>query len=354
LKRSTAFFINGGAGRVICSIPAFEQYQKENPEDDFIIICEGGMDFFKGHPTLHTRAYDNWHKGLFEHFIKDRNCVTPEPYRVWEYYNQQCSLTEAFDICINNKGIRKLSAPKIYLNKMEIVNAANVIEEVKAVTGFDKIVVIQPFGRSTETIGDFIVDATSRSFQLNNIIEIINILKKEYGIIAMSELPLTIDDKDNTYPIAQPQIPDLRIWAGVIQIADHFVGCDSLGQHIVKALEKTATVVTGSTYPVNISYPNDKDFDIIDIGAGKRVYSPIRISIDEELDRLNDETMEMTNDQIMEVVNSVRKRLGKSTRSSSKPQSTPPGVEHLQNNTNKPLLVPGASSLPTVKPIGKK
>ena len=59
MTRSTAFFINGGAGRVICSLPAFELYEKENPDDDFIIVCEGGMDFYKGHPTLHNRAYDH-------------------------------------------------------------------------------------------------------------------------------------------------------------------------------------------------------------------------------------------------------------------------------------------------------
>ena len=37
---------------------------------------------------------------------------------------------------------------------------------------------------------------------------------------------------------------DMRIWAGIIDIADHFLGCDSLGQHIVKALGKKATIVT--------------------------------------------------------------------------------------------------------------
>jgi len=70
-KRSSAFFMNGGAGRVLSSIPAFEIYEKENPDDDFIIVCEGGMEMFAGHPTLHKRAYDNWHKGLFDNYIKE-------------------------------------------------------------------------------------------------------------------------------------------------------------------------------------------------------------------------------------------------------------------------------------------
>ena len=51
--RSKAFFINGGAGRVICSIPAFEKYAKDSGDKNFVIVCEGGMDFYRGHPVLH-------------------------------------------------------------------------------------------------------------------------------------------------------------------------------------------------------------------------------------------------------------------------------------------------------------
>lgn len=361
--RSTAFFINGGAGRVICSIPAFEKYQEENPNDNFIIICEGGTDFFKGHPTLHQRVYDNWHKGLFEQHVKDRNCVSPEPYRVWEYYNQQCSLSQAFDIAINNKGIRDLPNPTLKLNKVEMVQGAKVIDEVKAVTGFDKVVVVQPFGRGVENIAEFIIDNSSRSFQLNNILEIIHSLKKEYGVVVMSEMPVNIDNTDSQYPVAQPQIPDLRIWAGIINAADHFVGCDSLGQHIVKGLGKSATIVTGSTYPINISYPSDTNFDIIDVGAGTRVYSPIRISLEEERDRHNDETMEMSPEQIQQVVESVRNRLGKSKRSAPvAPQQSSESCCNVQPTqkeevtrptipTKKQRLVPGSSPL---KISGKK
>ena len=102
--RSKAFFINGGAGRVICSIPALEKYAENH--DDFIIVAEGGMNFFKGHPVLHKHAYDFWHKGLFEDKLKMRDCVTPEPYRVWHYYNQKCSLAQAYDIAVSYTHLR--------------------------------------------------------------------------------------------------------------------------------------------------------------------------------------------------------------------------------------------------------
>ena len=334
MTRSTAFFINGGAGRVICSIPAFELYQKENPNDDFIIVCEAGMDFYKGHPTLHNRAYDHWHKGLFEEHIKHRNCITPEPYRIWEYYNQKCDLAQAFDIEINGKGVRKLDKPNIYINKQEMVTAASIVDEVKQKTGKDKVLVVQPFGRSTETHGDFIIDPTSRSFQLNNIVDIINILKKEYGVIIMSEIPVPLEESENTkYPVAQPQIPELRIWSSIIDVADHFLGCDSLGQHMVKALGGTATIVTGSTYPINISYPDDPKFDIIDVGEGKRLYAPIRLTMEEEQDRHNDEVMELTETQIEEICNSVRKVLGKSSVSKT-PDTKKQMSKLIPGNTN--------------------
>jgi len=343
LARSTAFFINGGAGRVIASIPAFELYEKENPNDNFIIVCEGGTDFYKGHPTLYKRVFDHWHKGLFETYIKDRNCVSPEPYRVWEYYNQKCSLSQAFDIEINNKGVRHLDRPTLILNKQEIVSAANVVEEVKQVTGFDKVLVVQPFGRTIENIGSFRIDTTSRSFQLNNIIDIIDQLRKEYGVIIMSEHPVSIDKTPNTqYPVAQPEIPDMRIWAGIIEVADYFLGCDSLGQHIVKALGKTATIVTGSTYPVNISYPEDKNFDIIDVGDGKRIYAPIRLTIEEEQDRMNDEVMELDKTQIDKILKSVRDKLGPSTKQKSTQEN---------KSTPVPKLVPGNT---TIKRFGEK
>jgi hypothetical protein len=210
---------------------------------------------------------------------------------------------------------RELQDPKIILNKMELLQGYNSVEEIKAGTGKDKVLVVQPFGRSVEQVGnDFIADSTSRSFSLNNIVEIINELKKDYAVVIMSEIhfPLEKNEDKSKYRVARPQITDMRLWASIINAADHFLGCDSMGQHIAKAFGKTATVVLGSTYPENISYPNSKDFDIIDAGLDRRKYSPIRISIDEEIDRYNDEAMELDTKKVQEVIASVKKRMGKS------------------------------------------
>jgi hypothetical protein len=310
--RSKAFFINGGAGRVISSIPAFEKYAETN--DDFIIVCEGGTDFFKGHPTLDSKVYDHWHKNLFQEHIKQRDCVSPEPYRVWHYYNQKCSLAQAYDMEINGLDEpRELQKPTINLNKVEVINGYNIVEEVKSVTKKDKVIVIQPFGRSVEQMGEFIADSTSRSLPMNATVDIINQLKKDYAVIVMSEYHFPVEENETNakHPIARPQIQDMRVWSAVVDVADHFLGCDSMGQHMARALDKTATVVVGSTYPENISYPGHKDFDIIDVGNGRREYAPIRITMDERVDRFNDESLELDKQQIKEIVESCRKRLGK-------------------------------------------
>jgi hypothetical protein len=339
MSRPKAYFINGGAGRVISSIPAFEKLAEK--EEDFIIVCEGGMDFYKGHPVLHNKAYDNWHKGLFEEHLKHRDIVSPEPYRVWEYFNQKCSLAQAFDILINNEGVRELQDPSVYLNKMEIAEGYNVIQEVKSKTGFDKVLVVQPFGRGIQNLGEMVIDPTSRSMHLNNVIEIINELKKEYAVILMSEFPVALEENDsNRYPVAMPQIPDLRVWASIIEIADHFLGVDSVGQHIAKAMGKTATVICGSTYPINISYPESKDFDIFDVGEGKRIYDPIRLTMEDEVNRHNDEVMDLSREDIQSILKSVRTRLGKSTK--FKGTYNPPQVQHTTCATpsTAPLQMP--------------
>ena len=309
--RSKVFFVNGGAGRVIASIPALELYAETH--DDFVIVAEGGMNFFKGHPVLDKYAYDHWHKNLFEDKIKDRDCMTPEPYRRWHYYNQKCNIAQAYDMEINGLDEpRDLPTPKIKLSKTEAINALNLVEQIKAKTKKDKVIVVQPFGRGAEVQGEYIIDQSSRSFHQRDIVEVINNLRKDYGVIIMSEFQFVVDPPDsNMIPCAWPQA-DIRVWAGIIECADHFLGCYSVGQHIAKSVGTTVTTVIGATFPVNISYPEDRNFDIIDIGKGKRVFQPLRLTAEDYQDMMNDECMKMKKEDVQSVITSCRKRLGKS------------------------------------------
>jgi ADP-heptose:LPS heptosyltransferase len=296
-SRPKAFFINGGAGRVICAVPALEKYAEDHPDEKFLIICEGGTDFFKAHPKLHNRVYDNWHKNLFHDKLVDMTIITPEPYRVWEYYNQKCSLSQAFDIEINGFGIRDLSRPTLKLTQDEITNGKIGLKDVVAKTGKNKTIVFQPFGRGVQLKGDIVTDPSGRSFELGNVISIINKLQKEFSVLVMTELPLNFQQLGCKDPVASPTNIPLRQWAGIIKSADIVLTCDSVSQHIAYALNTPAVSVLGSTFPINVSYPNCENIKVLDMGEGIRIYSPIRIAPDEYADMNNDGIMAM-NDKV--------------------------------------------------------
>jgi hypothetical protein len=308
--RSKAFFINGGAGRVICSIPALEKYNKESKDNDFIIVCEGKTDFFKGHPELYKRVFDTKHKGLFDDHLKERDIISPEPYKLNDYFNQRCNLPEAFDIIINElESARELPKPTLKLNKLESIKGYETVNSIKQTLNREKLIVIQPFGRSVKRIGDFIVDYSSRSLELQNFLNIVETLRKSYAVVVMSETNVEMlfsgDDK-----IARIDEGDLRVWSSIIKSADHFIGCDSVGQHIAKSVDTSTTVIIGPTYPENSSYPDDDNFNIIDIGKGKRKYTPIRIVEDDEVNRINDDVIIMNKEQENDVIKSVKGFIG--------------------------------------------
>ena len=306
MSRSKAFFINGGAGRMISSVPAFEKYLEESDDKDFIIVCEGGTDVFKGHPKLDDRAYDIWHKGLFKDYLKNRDIVTTEPYRVWDYYNQQCSIAQAFDIQINDKGIRELPKPTLRLSKDELLQGRSIVNEVKKKLKKEKLVVFQPFGRGVEYIDETLIDRTARSFELKDVKSIVKKLQNnDYAVIMMSEFKTDMSDVKLKDEVAMPENVNMRVWAAIIKYADHFLGCDSLGQHLAYSMGTQSTIVTGSTYPINVSYPSCDYFEILDMGEIHREYDPIRILPDERVNRMNENIMSMTDDITTLVVDHV-------------------------------------------------
>ena len=63
--------ISGGAGRVICAIPALEKYAINNPDDDFKVIIHGWEFLLWGNPILQNRTFGMGHKGMFDQLIKN-------------------------------------------------------------------------------------------------------------------------------------------------------------------------------------------------------------------------------------------------------------------------------------------
>ena len=319
-SKSKAFFINGGAGRVISSIPALEKYALESGDKDFIIVAEGGGEFYKNHPILEDRVYEVNHKNLFKKHLIHKELITPEPYRVKEYFTQKCSIAQAFDIEINKKGIRELPIPKLYITQSETINAAETIAEIKKQLRVDKVAVFQPFGRGVHVDPEKKEshDPTGRSFFYNDVIKTMKFLQENgYAVIMFSEYEL--DTRGSGAKDHVKLQANLRDWAAIIDCADLFVGCDSVGQHISRATKTPTLSILGATYPINVSYPETDWFKVIDLGDGYRKYSPIRICFDEDVDKNNEKLMYMTDEifdyimgELKQVIEVANKKAGSS------------------------------------------
>jgi hypothetical protein len=302
-------FINGGAGRVIASIPALEELDSRGELAG--IVCEGGLEMFLGHPTLQAKAWDVNHKGLFEDLIKDNVCVSAEPYRDREYYNQRSSLQQSFWWDILGERTDKNQKPTLVLNKHEEMAAVGLMTQVKQQHQKEKTIVIQPFGRSSQMGPGIVYDGSSRSIEQATFMELVAELSKDYNMIYMGEHKLDVVN----LPLFQPQeqVP-LRVWAAIIESADYFIGCDSVGQHLAYTFDKPGTVILGSTFGINVSFP--EHFNIVEKKGAKKVYSPIRIAgfASEEADRLNDTLMDFSKEELKTIIAGIKEHIKKTTK----------------------------------------
>lgn len=297
-----AIFVNGGAGRVMCAIPALEKHVKENPGS--IVVSEAWGELFLTSPILRDKAYMPNTKNLFEEHLKDKEILSPEPYRLNAYYNQKCNLIQAFDMLINDcDGIPDSLELKMDIPKAQQVMGFNFLEEVKKNMRKEKTIVFQPFGSGAKLEGRFIIDSSGRSFELRDILKIIDELKEEYAVILMSTFKIPTDQN---LGIVYPENMDLLGWLGIINAADKFLGCDSVGQHMAHALGKPAVVAIGATYPENISYPSNDNFTIIDIGKEDRCYAPYRIVHEPSYDLNNENLMVLSDEHFNQIIESVK------------------------------------------------
>jgi hypothetical protein len=304
---NTTFFINGGAGRVICSIPALEKYAKLNPEDDFKVLLGGWENLFWSHPLLQNKSFFATQKGAFENYMKNNKIVYPEPYFVHGYYNQKLSMSEAFDEIINNtQDHSDLNSPKLYVSTFEKVNIRRILKEVKEKKKKNKVLVIQPYGSGMSILDNRPHDKSNRSLDVDDYLKLVKkINEKDKSILIVF-----FGDKKFKHPndfiteYCSEVDTDLRFYLSLISECDYFVGCDSVGQHMTRALNKKGLVIMGATHETNVSYPNHFQF----YRNGKiPVYEPIRLSdIDCEFaGRLNDGVMtfdDLQLDQICDII----------------------------------------------------
>ena len=247
---TTIISLDGGLGRIITAIPALLKYHQLHPDEEWYITIPGWDFITWGFPELQERTFNPDARGSFDLFWKADRVITPEPYRVPAYYRNEISLREAFDIEINaSTHHNDLPSMQLKLSSPERRKAYEIIEEAKSKHKKSKTIVLQPFGSTATPHASGIYDDSLRSIPKTMLNYFINELSKNYNLIFLGA-----KEFNNIKTYKPNPDPNLREWCAIIEAADYFIGCDSCGQHICKALNKKASVVVAGTHRVNVTY----------------------------------------------------------------------------------------------------
>lgn len=303
---NTTFIITGGAGRVITAIPALEKYHRLNPNDDFNVIVHGWESLFWSHPNLQHRVIGVNQKGTFDQIIRKTQVMVPEPYHVYGFYNQKIHLSEAFDYLINNTNDHSdLNYNCLHLSNAEIEGAEELIKKYKLEKKQKKAVVFQPYCAVTDMINNKPIDRSNRSLLQDHSTQLIQAMAKS-AVVLNASPPRFRDPKDtDSISFDDPYMDYFRRLIGLIYHCDLFVGCDSVGQHVARALGKPSIVLMGCTDETNYAYPNHAT--IVRKEDHSPVYSPWRLSdIDIDFaDRANDGAMNFSEEEFSDILDLV-------------------------------------------------
>ena len=249
---TTIISLDGGLGRVITAVPALLKYHKNHPDEEWYIMIPGWDFITWGFPELQERTFNPDARGSFDLYWKADQVISPEPYRVPAYYRNEISLREAFDVCINNTSDHSDLPPmQLKLSSPEKRKAFEIIQQAKSLHKKSKTVVLQPYGSTATPHDSGVYDDSLRSIPKSMLDYFIDNLSKDYNLIFMGA-----KEFHNIKTYKPDPDPNLREWAAIIDAADYFIGCDSCGQHICKALNKKASVMIAGTHRINITYDN--------------------------------------------------------------------------------------------------
>jgi hypothetical protein len=98
----TIITIDGGIGRALTALPALLYFAEKHKDEEFYVMIHG-WDFLSwGLSQLQGRTFNPETKGTFEKYFWDADkVITPEPYRIPEYYRGEINLIQAFHQEIN-------------------------------------------------------------------------------------------------------------------------------------------------------------------------------------------------------------------------------------------------------------
>lgn len=302
---NTIITIDGGLGRALTALPALLYFAEKHQNEEFYIMIHGWDFLTWGFPQLQNRTFNPEIKGTFEKYFWNANkVISPEPYRLPEYYRGEINLIQAFHQEINeSRDYENLPKEYIKLSQFEDIKGHQVLHEVKEIQKKTKTIVIQPYGSTANKCPMGVFDPSFRSFPQKFYEELINKLSKKYNVIYMGAQEF----HDGISYKPQPD-PNMREWIAIIQNADYFIGCDTCGQHFAKAVNQKASVLIAGTHKNNVSYPDD--FHIIERDC--EYYSaPMRIcSMDSSLaTRLNEERIMFTTKEMNTAYEEIVKRI---------------------------------------------
>ena len=247
---TTVISLGGGLGRIISAIPALLKYSKNHPDEEWYVTIPAWNFVTWGFPELQKRTFDPDAHGTFELYWKADQVISPEPYQLPAYYRNEISLREAFDVCINNSTDHSDLPPvQLALSMQEKRTGYDIIERAKKMYNKSKTIVLQPYGSTATPHPSGIFDDSLRSIPKPMLDYFIDKLSKDYNLVYMGA-----KDFHNINTYKPDPDPNMREWAAIIGTADYFIGCDSCGQHMCKALDKSASVVIAGTHHVNVSY----------------------------------------------------------------------------------------------------
>ena len=301
--------IDGGIGRVITALPALLKYHQNHLNEEWYVSIMGWDYIPLGIPQLQERSFNPDTKGVWENiFLKADEIVSPEPYRLPNFYKGKISLAEAFDEIINETEEHDdLNYETLNLSYSEIRKGQEIIYRAYEAQKKEKTIVINPYGSTAQICPLGVYDDSLRSLPENMFIQLCELLAEDYNVIYMGYSHLLPEDNKVVY-VPQPDL-HMRDWMGVIAQVDYFVGCDTVGQHIARATGTQGCVIMGGTDPVNMSYPDY--FRVIQ--RKQPVYSPMRISSFQSnlAERLNKECIEYTESETLDVYEKIKEDIKK-------------------------------------------
>jgi len=316
--------IDGGAGRVIAAIPALIKYINNNPNDDIKILVYGWSALFYGIKSFAGKVFEAETLGAFENYFKHCDeVIKPEPYRQPSYFKQEKSLVETFDEVLNKTNDHgDILAPQLVISPYEKENAKLTLQEMAKNSGKNKIVIIQPFGRSTEKGFNKIYDSSSRSIPQELYLTIVKELSKDFAVLFLGEEHQFVPEDKYTAKFGA----NLRAWLSLISECTYFIGCDSFGQHAARALNKQGTVFIGSTFKENVTYTDF--FHIVEKVNAKKLYSPLRLAEQDmaEINTYNQDCFNYSKDEIKLTLQQIKKNINEGTIEYSCDQSGPQRV----------------------------